>query len=67
MAVAARPRLVELALGGYAAIVGVTALTRLSLSPGNALVALGHALVVVLMVLVIMGTSRIQTLLLRES
>jgi len=49
---AARPRLVELALGGYAAIVGVTALTRLSLAPGNALVALGHALVVVLMLLV---------------
>lgn len=53
MAVAApRPRLVELALGGYATIVGVAALTRIPLERGNILVAVGHALVVVLMVLV---------------
>jgi membrane-associated phospholipid phosphatase len=54
MAVAApRPRLVELALGAYAAVVAVTALTRIPLSHGNWLVALGHALVVVLMALVV--------------
>lgn len=53
MAVAAqRPRFVELALGGYAAIVAVTALTRVSLSSGNWLIALAHALVVLLVWLI---------------
>jgi membrane-associated phospholipid phosphatase len=53
MALAAqRPRFVELALGSYAAIVAVAALTRVSLSPGNWLIALAHALVVLLVWLI---------------
>ena len=53
MALAARrARLVEIALAGYAAIVGVTALARAPHWPGNWFVAAGHALVVLLMVLV---------------
>jgi membrane-associated phospholipid phosphatase len=52
MALAApRPRFVELALGGYAAIIAVTALVRVPLSPGNWLIALAHALIVLLVFL----------------
>jgi len=53
MALAApRPRFVELALGGYAAIIAVTALTRIPLSQGNWLIALAHALMVLLVALI---------------
>jgi membrane-associated phospholipid phosphatase len=53
MALAApRPRFVELALGGYAAIIAVTALARVPLSQGNWLIALAHALMVLLVFLI---------------
>ena len=53
MALAAqRPRFVELALGGYAAVVAVAALTRASVEPGNGLIALAHALIVLLVWLI---------------
>jgi membrane-associated phospholipid phosphatase len=49
---ASRPRLVELSLGGYAAIITVTALARIPLSQGNRLIALAHALMVLLAFLI---------------
>jgi membrane-associated phospholipid phosphatase len=49
---ASRPRFVELSLGGYAAIITVTALARIPLSQGNRLIALAHALMVLLAVLI---------------
>ena len=53
MAVAAqRPRFVELALGGYAAIVAAAAFSRVGLSNGNWLIGLAHALVVLLVLLI---------------
>ncbi|MFL5507870.1 MAG: phosphatase PAP2 family protein [Gemmatimonadales bacterium] len=53
MAVAAqRPRLVELALGGYAAIVAVAAFSRTDLSHDNWLIGLAHVLVVLLVWLI---------------
>jgi membrane-associated phospholipid phosphatase len=53
MAVAAqRPRLIELALGGYAAIVAVAAFSRTGLSHDNWLIGLAHALIVLLVWLI---------------
>jgi membrane-associated phospholipid phosphatase len=53
MALAAqRPRFVEVALAGYAAIVVVAALTRVRLDAGNWLIALAHALIVLLVWLI---------------
>jgi len=53
MAVAAqRPRLVELALGGYAAIVAVAAFSRTGLSHDNWLIGLAHLLIVLLVWLI---------------